>query len=301
VTTATADKTRAASPTASWTIKDLVALTKPSVTRLVVFTGLVGVHVAPGPIPFWPALWMLVGCVLLVASANVLNCYLERDGDRLMARTASRPLPSGRMDARSALRWGLALQVISLPVLWLGANPLTAVLGVMAHAGYVLVYTPMKRTSMWATVIGGVPGAMPPLMGWTAVTGRLELGAFMLFLVVFVWQLPHTLAIGLFRKEEYAHAGIRVIPLVAGTRKAQLAVFFTTVPLLPVSMSFYWLDIAGPLYLIAAGVLGAVFTGLAAGGLSKNANARWARTVFFFSMAYLTFICAALSLDVLVR
>lgn len=300
MTTAVAGKSLVAVE-GSWTLKDLVALTKPAVTRLVVFTGLVGLHVAPGDMPGWRAFWMLVGSVLLVASANVLNCYIERDGDRLMSRTALRPLPSGRMDPRVALKWGLALQVLSLPVLWLGANPLTAVLGVMAHAGYVLLYTPMKRTSMWATVVGGVPGAMPALMGWTAATGRMDLGGVMLFLVVFVWQLPHTLAIGLFRKEEYAHAGIRVIPLVAGTRAAQVATFLTTLLCVPVTLSFYALDIAGMPYLVVAGLLNAVFVGLTSGGLSSRANAKWARTVFFFSMAYLTLILGALSVDVLVR
>lgn len=276
-------------------LRDLVALTKPRVTSLVVFTMLSGVHLADGVLGPVRTLVALLGCVLLVGSANALNCFIERESDGFMSRTATRPLPAGRLSPEVALWLGAVLLVLSVPLLWWGANPLTTWLGLFAHALYVAVYTPLKRVTSLSTVLGFIPGAMPPLMGYTAVTGQVELPGVMLFLVLFTWQLPHTLAIGLFRGEEYTRAGIRVIPEAVGARAASLLVLLTTVLVLPVTLSFTALGVAGTAYGVVAGVAGLGFIRAALPGLTGTPGIPWARKVFFFSMGHLTLVMAALA------
>src|SRR5262249_18441529 len=146
-------------------------------------------------------------------SANTLNMYLERDVDGRMARTRHRPLPAGRLPERAALVFGIAQALVAVPLLTFGANPLTGLLGAVALILYVLVYTPMKRWSIHALLVGAVPGAMPPLLGFAARSGELSLGALALFGVIFLWQIPHFLAIALFREDDYRAAGLKVFPI----------------------------------------------------------------------------------------
>ncbi|MEW5852378.1 MAG: heme o synthase [Myxococcota bacterium] len=282
--------------TATAHLRDLWQLTKPRVTTLVVFTGIVGLHVAQGPKDVALFFWTLLGCSLLVASANTLNCYIERHSDALMSRTRNRPLPAGRVEPWEALLLGNLLLVVSLPMLALGANLATALLGILAHLGYVMVYTPMKRTSTWATLVGGVPGAMPPLMGYVAVTGTLDVAGLLLFAVLFVWQIPHTLAIGLLRKDEYAAAGIRVVPGAYSERAVGTQILLTTALLVVTTLGLAAVELAGVVYLALSVVLGAVF--LFTAFRRRNQDTRgYARGVFLYSMAYLSFLLMALSLD----
>lgn len=291
--------TTAARP-ASFTgaLRDLAALTKPRITAMVVITTLGGLWLAPGEVPLLVVLATLVSTAMVVGAANTLNCWLERDVDRHMARTKHRPLPDGRLDPRLALGLGLALGAISVPILTLVANPLTGLLAAIALVSYVWVYTPMKQRSPFAIVVGSVPGALPPLMGWTAATGELSAPGIVLFGILFLWQLPHFLAISLFREREYTKAGIRVMPAVHGVASTKRQAALWAGALLPVSLLLVPLGIAGWIYLSVAGVLGVVFLVWALAGLRAEAGNRWARQLFLASLVYLPLLFAALAVDV---
>ncbi len=240
----------------STTASDLVSLTKPRLSSLVLFTMAGGIWLAPGSISPTRVVAAVLSTAGIVAAANALNCYLERDVDRLMARTRNRPLPSGRMDPQIALWFGLSLGTISLPALVLATNVLTGLLGLTALLLYVLVYTPMKARSYAAMLVGAVPGALPTLMGWTAVTGSIDPPALVLFAILFIWQIPHFIAISLFRKEEYAAAGLKSLPLERGDdlSRGQMAAYLGA--LVPVSVLLVPLKMAGTLYLVTALLLG---------------------------------------------
>jgi heme o synthase len=175
---------------------DLVALVKPRIMVMALLTAAGAMSLAPGVIALDRALWLLAGTALIVGSANTLNMWLERDIDCLMSRTKDRPLPRGRLEASTALAFGAIQGVASIPLLAL-VNLNTAALGLLALVLYVGVYTPMKQRSYWAVWVGAVPGAMPALMGWTAATGRIELGGLAVFGVLFIWQVPHFHALAL--------------------------------------------------------------------------------------------------------
>ena len=253
---------------------DLLQLAKPRITALVVFTTAIGLWLAPHGLPPLTIGLTLVGTVLIVAAANVLNMYLERDSDALMSRTMNRPLPAHRMEPGIALRFGIAL------------------------VSYVLLYTPMKRRTAAALLVGAVAGAMPPLIGWTAATGRIDLPGLVLFAVLFLWQVPHFLAITLFRKEEYARAGLIVQPNEpGGEREARANIVRYTVALVGVSLLFVPIGVARGGYLAIALLLGGAFLGYAAIGLRRSAGPRWARNLFLLSLLYLPLLFAALLLD----
>lgn len=277
--------------------RDFVSLTKPRVTLLVLITTAGGMFLAPASPSVPLMLVMLAAMAAIVGSANALNCWLERDVDRFMKRTARRPLPSGRITARSALWFGLALGVVSVPVLTLLVNPLTGLLGATALVSYVAVYTPMKQRSPSALLVGAVPGALPPLMGWTAVTGSLDAPAIVLFGILFIWQLPHFIAIAIFRRDEYERAGMKVLPVARGMRVAKLHAVLWAGALVPVSLLLVPLGVAGTGYLVVAGALGLVFFAVSLAGLRRAARDRWARQLFFTSLVYLTVLFAALMVD----
>ena len=283
--------------TLSTTAADLVSLTKPRLSSLVLATTAGGMWLAPGQLSLARALVAMLATAGTVGAANAFNCFIERDSDRYMKRTANRPLPSGRMDPAVALLFGLSLTAVSLPALWLAANLLTAVLGLIALLSYVLMYTPLKARTSAAMLVGAVPGALPPLMGWTAVTNQVDAGGYALFAILFLWQIPHFIAIALFRKEEYAAAGLTSLPLERGDESSRLQLLLYTVALVPTTLLPYQLGIAGLWYLAAALLLGAGFLGIAAWGFFKRLDKPWARQTFFFSLLYLTGLFAALMLD----
>ena len=277
---------------------DLLALAKPRITALVVFTTASGLWLAPRGVPARTVVFTLIGTVLIVAAANVLNMYLERDSDALMTRTMNRPLPAHRMEPEAALKFGIALAVISVPLLTFGAGALPGLLASIALVSYVLLYTPMKRQTATALLVGALPGAIPPLIGWTAATERLDLPGVLLFAVMFLWQVPHFLAITLFRKEEYARAGLVVQPNEpGGEREARANIVRYTVALVAVSLLFVPLGVARGAYLASALLLGAGFLGYAVVGLRQAAGRRWARNLFLLSLIYLPLLFGALLLD----
>jgi protoheme IX farnesyltransferase len=276
---------------------DLLSLSKPRITAMNVLMTLGGLALAEGATTWPVALAACVGTGLAVASANALNMVLEAEGDKHMARTAGRPLPTGRLSVSAAVGFGLALGASSLLVLG-SVNLLTAALGLFALFSYVLVYTPLKRRTPLALLVGAVPGAMPPLMGWTAVTGSIDLPGLSLFAILLVWQLPHFLAIALFRKADYARAGIKTVPVVRGDRVAKAQAVAWATALIPISLVLVPLQVAGWLYGGVALVLGLWFFGWSLLGLREGADHAWARKFFAASLVYLPALTAALALDV---
>lgn len=275
----------------------IAELGKPRITLLVMFTVAVGLWLAPVSPRAGSAALFLAATACLVASANTLNCWLERDIDGLMQRTRSRPLPAGRLEPRVALAAGCLLGGAALPTLFWSANALTAALGAVALASYVLVYTPLKRVSWLAVLVGAVPGALPPLMGWTAATGTLAAPGWVLFGILFFWQLPHTIAIALRLKEDYRRGGLQVLPLAQGDTAARRHLFVYTVLLVLASLLAVPLGMAGPLYLAAALLLGAGFLHLAWRGLRREVEPAWAQRAFAYSLIYLPALIGALVLD----
>ena len=225
---------------------------------------------------------------MVVGAANVLNNYLERDVDALMRRTWGRPLPAGRVEPATALALGIALPVFAIPVLALAANPLTALLALVALVSYAFVYTPMKRWTTAALFVGAVPGAIPPLMGWTAATGSIDARGLALFALLFVWQLPHFLAISIYLKEDYARGGLKVFALVHGERAAKAWAVATSALLVPVGMLPAFLGMASWGYGAVAALLGGGLTLAAASGLRRpDGESRWARNFFLSTLLYL--------------
>jgi len=278
-------------------VRDLAALGKPRLSFLVIFTTAVGVWLAPAPPAFGLTLAFLLATSALVASANTFNCWIERDLDGLMQRTCRRPLPAGRMEPRSALIYGIALGVTALAVMALTSNALTVALGAIALLSYVLVYTPLKRVTPWAVLVGALPGALPPLMGWTLATGKLGLPGWFLFGILFLWQLPHFIAISLYLEQDFRRAGIRALPIVSGSRVARWYLLGFVVCLLALSLLALPLGIAGLAYTIVAAVAGMAWTALAVAGLRGSSSDLWGRRLFGFSLLYLPVLITALVLD----
>jgi protoheme IX farnesyltransferase len=271
----------------------LVELTKPSVTALVMVTMVSGALVAPGPIAPERLLLSLLATALVVGSANAFNMWMERDSDALMTRTRRRPLPTGRLSAEMVLGFGSLLAVVGLTLLATLASSLSALLGWIALCSYVLAYTPLKRVTAWALHVGAVPGAIPPLMGWAAVTDSLSAEAFALFAILFVWQLPHFLAIASFRAPEYARAGLVVLPNVRGRAATERSILFYSVVLGVVALAPWPLGMAGPGYGLVALAASAAFLGVALQGRGRLEPQRWARRLFVASMPYLVVVFAA--------
>jgi len=280
-------------------VRDFVTLTKPRITMLVMLTGAAGACLAPGRVPTARLLLSLVGTALIVGAANALNMWWEREPDALMTRTRNRPLPAGRMSPDVALAFGLALGVLGTPLLFL-VNLTTGLLGLIALVSYVAVYTPLKRHTYLALLVGAVPGAMPPLMGWTTATGSIGLGGSLLFAFLFLWQVPHFAAISIFRADDYARAGLQVISVQHGQSAARHMIGLWTGLVVAASLLFVPLGFAGSWYLGVATLLGAGFLALAFRGARGGARldvGRWAKLVFAYSIPYLSIVVVALLLD----
>jgi heme o synthase len=280
---------------------DLVALVKPRIMVMALLTAAGGLSLAPGAPSLELWLTLMVGTALLVGAANTLNMYLERDVDCLMARTKDRPLPQRRIGAELALGFGVVQAALAVPILTFGipglAGPLTGLLGVIALISYVMIYTPLKQRTWIATWIGALPGALPALMGWTAATGRIELGGLAVFGLLFFWQIPHFHAIALFRHREYARAGLKTLPGQHGERAAHREIVLYSLVMVAISFAPWVLGVAGTVYLIVAWVLGAAHMGAVAAGLARGAGPKWAKRLFLLSIVYLPIVFTALVLD----
>ncbi|HUJ58991.1 MAG TPA: heme o synthase [Kofleriaceae bacterium] len=262
---------------------DLVALVKPRIMTMALLTAAGALRLAPVAIGAGHAIVMLAGTALIVGAANTLNMLLERDTDCLMSRTKNRPLPQHRLTPRTALVFGAAQGAIALPVLAI-AGIVPAALGLLALLLYVGAYTPMKQRTHWATWIGAVPGAMPALIGWTAATGRIDLGGLSVFAVLLLWQIPHTHAIAIYRQREYDAAGLKTLAGTHGVAAARRAIVIFLFVQVAASLVPALLGVAGLPYLATATVLGAA---VVTHGINGDGSARWARQVFVASIVYL--------------
>ncbi len=277
-------------------VADVLALLKLRFTPLVLLTTLAGMCIAPGRPPTVLAALTLLGVGLVVSAAHALNQYIERDVDARMDRTADRPLPAGRLAPEVALGLGLALAPAGVFVLTMTVNALTALLGVLALGSYVLAYTPLKRRTDLALLVGTLPGALPPLMGWTAATGGIGAVGLLLFAVLVLWQLPHFLAIALFRRTEYERAGLKVWPAERGEGPTKALIVISVAMLVIATALFVPMGVAGIAYLIACLAAGAVFLGWAAAGLGRRTAPAWARGLFLVSLAHLTVVLGTLTI-----
>lgn len=281
----------------SW-IQSCIELTKPRVSTLVVMTTAAGFYLGSGArlegALFFHALF---GTALLAAGTAVLNQFLERENDGLMRRTASRPLPSKRLEPSVAMAFGVSLLGAGGLYLGLLANPLTAFLGCLTALVYLFVYTPLKTRTALCTAVGAVPGAMPPLMGWAAARGQLDLNAWILFTILFLWQFPHFLSIAWLYREDYERGGFRMLPLLdsEGRRTGRRVVAFAAL-LLPVSMAPFLTGLAGPFYLAAAAALG-LFYLRASWGLARARCRANAKLLLRASVVYLPLLWISMIVD----
>jgi len=273
----------------------LYELAKPGITGLVIVTTLCGALTAPGTVRIGHLLLTLAGTALVVAAANALNMVIERDTDALMRRTARRPLPTGRLSVQAALAFASVTAVLGSLVLYFLVGSLATWLTLAALGSYVAAYTPLKRLTPLALLVGAVPGAIPPLIGWASVTGSLAPLAWLEFAILFVWQLPHFLAIAIFRRDEYARAGHRVLPVVHGVLRTKVEIAIYSLLLVATSLLPVGLGLAGLSYGVIAIASGLAFLWIATAGFSTRDDARWARRLFFASMPYLVVVLSALA------
>jgi heme o synthase len=285
-------------PLAAALVADFWELTKPRITAMVVVMAAAGFLLASrGAPPLMLLVATLLGTGTLAAGAGALNQLVERDVDARMRRTANRPLPAGRLDPEAALAFGVALVVGGVGVLALAVNLLTALLGTLTVAGYLFVYTPLKRRTALATVVGAIPGAMPPMMGWAALRNDLGPGAWALFGLLFFWQLPHFLSISWMYRDDYARGGFPLLAVLDpdGRRTARHMVAWCAA-LLPVSLAPTLLGLAGGVYLAGALLLGLGYLA-ACFAFARRRDGAAARRLLLTSVLYLPAILASLMLD----
>jgi heme o synthase len=273
-------------------------LTKPRITFLVVLSALSGFALgSPRPMSYWLLLHTAVGVALLSSGIGTLNQYLERSLDGLMRRTRTRPLPAGKMPPRRALLFGVLTSALATLYLALLVNPLTAAWGAVAFGSYLFVYTPLKTRTTWCTFIGAIPGALPPLLGWTAARNEVGVEALVLFAILFLWQFPHFHAIAWMYREDYARAGIRVLPVVdwSGTSSGTHSVT-NCLALLPVALLPTLVGMAGTIYFVVALLLsgGLLWTAIT---LRRSGTLADARRLMMASLLYLPLLLAVMAID----
>ena len=274
------------------------ALTKPRVVSLIVFTAVIGMFLAtPGVVTFQPLVFGAIGIALVAGSAAAINCLLEQKIDALMARTRARPLPMGQLNSVEAFAFAAVVGTAGLALLYVLVNPLTMWLTLATFAGYAIVYTViLKPRTPQNIVIGGAAGAMPPVLGWTAVTGEVTADALLLFFIIFAWTPPHFWALALYRRKEYAKAGVPMLPVTHGERYTRRHVLLYTVFLFAVSLLPFFTHMSGFVYLASALVLGSVFVAYAV-RLYYRYSDRLSHATFRYSIVYLALLFAALLLD----
>jgi protoheme IX farnesyltransferase len=284
------------------TLGDYVVLTKPRIIEQLLVTTVPTMIVAERGLP---SLWLIVATVLggtlAAGGANAINMVVDRDIDKIMARTKDRPLASGRLSPRAALTFAIAIEVAAFAFLWAAVNPLSAVLAVAACLFYVFVYTLwLKRSSSSNIVIGGAAGAVPVLVGWSAVTNSLDWPPVVLFAVIFCWTPPHFWALAIRYRDDYARAEVPMLPVVSSLRTTALRIFLYTLLLWAITLLFAPVADMGAIYLASALVLGAIFTGLTV-RLVRDNSAQVAMRVFTWSITYITLLFAAIAVDELAR
>jgi protoheme IX farnesyltransferase len=282
-------------------VEDYYELTKPRIIYLLLVTTYAAMLMAARGIPsFALTFWTLLGGALSSASAGAINCVWDRDIDRLMNRTKMRPVARGAISARDALIFAGVAQIIGFGALWVFVNPLTAWLSLAGNVYYVVIYTMwLKRVTPLNIVIGGAAGAVPPLVGWAAVTGHLGSPAFALFAVIFLWTPPHFWALSLMTNTDYDKAGIPMLPNVKGVAHTKREIVVYSVILVGVSLAFFPMHVLGPCYGGCALILGGVFV-WDAWKIVGDPTKRQARNLFKYSLVYLALMCVAMVADRLI-
>jgi protoheme IX farnesyltransferase len=270
-------------------LRDCYALTKPNITFEILVTTFTGMWLASGGPPDWGlAFWTLLGVGLASGSSCAFNNYIDREIDKHMERTRNRPLPAGRLSPSVALVLGSVFGVLSFAVLLWKVNLITAGLTLFTGFYYVVIYTLwLKRNSPLNTSLGGVSGALPAVLGVTAVANQLTPVAFALFGIMYIWQPPHFWALALIKVEEYRKVGIPMLPVVKGEAITKRQMLLYTIALIPASTSLYWLNATGWIYLLTALILGAIYLGLTIDFIRKPVTRKRAYRLFFFSIIYL--------------
>ncbi|QAY68197.1 heme o synthase [Paenibacillus protaetiae] len=280
-------------------LKDLIQLTKPRLLLLNVVASLAGFWVASKWHIHWGLLiWMLIGTTLTIASACVINNYWDRELDKKMDRTSDRPLPAGRMTPLFVLTYGIVLGILGVGILFVLVNPPAGWLGLLGWAVYVFVYTMwLKRTSTWNTSIGGISGAMPPVIGYVAVTNEVDIGAWLLFAFLFLWQPAHFWSLAIRKVEEYRAAGFPMLPVVKGINRTKLQMIPYVVLLIPAGILFYVYDYVGIIFLVVSTIFSIAWSIHTLGGRKAANTDKWAKTNFMYSINYLMLILVIMIVD----
>jgi protoheme IX farnesyltransferase len=280
-------------------VADLITLTKPRIISLLLVTTVAPMFITPAGLP--PAslvLWVVVGGYLMAGGANAINMWFDRDIDDKMSRTRLRPIPAGRISAPAGLAFGISLGLLAFAVLWFLATPLSAGLALGGLLFYVFIYTIwLKRSSPQNIVIGGAAGAFPPLVGWTAVTGQLDLAAVYLFAIIFYWTPPHFWALALIKKTEYARAGVPMLPVVHGERRTKFEMLAYTLILLPLTIMPAFFGALGVFYGVAALLLGLRLLWYCVRLLRESASTPVAWGMYRYSLLYLALLFVAMGVD----
>lgn len=285
-----------AKPNGDW--RDYITVTKIGITvanLLMVFAGCW--LAATGPLDLKIVLFTMLGSAFVIMSGTCLNNYIDRDLDSLMERTRERALPSGRLDPNAVMRMGFYLGIGGTVIL-ASINLLTALLGLLGLFFYVIVYTYwLKRTSTLNTLIGGISGAMPPVMGYTAITGTMDTTAWIIFLILFLWQPPHFLALAMRRAEDYRTAGFKMLPAVRGYEVTKWHMLRYTAILVPASLLLFTINAVGMVYFIGMAVLGLIWIGLNTAGLFMKDAIKFSRVSFVYSLIYLNLFSLLIFID----
>jgi protoheme IX farnesyltransferase len=282
-------------------VRDYLSLTKPGIVLWLLITAYCAMVVAGHGAPAWGlAVATMAGLGLSAAGAHAVNMWYDRDIDKLMGRTQDRPVPTGRIPATTALRLGIAAEIVSIPILGLGANWPTALWSMAGFLFYVLVYTFwLKRRTPQNIVIGGAAGAVPPLVGWTAVSPHLAWAPVLMFLIIFLWTPPHFWALALYKQDDYRRAGVPMMPVARGARTAKVQALAYTAALGIASVALYATHVVGVLYLMVAIVLGLGFLAIGVRLLAeRDGGDVWARHTFVYSLLYVVALFLAMVVNV---
>ncbi|MBP1992043.1 heme o synthase [Paenibacillus eucommiae] len=293
-----AQMTQASAEPVTW--KDYYRLAKPGIIYSNLLAAFGGFWVASKwDVNLWMLLFTMLGTALVIGSGCVLNNYLDREMDAKMTRTQNRALPSGRISAKTVLWYGIILGILGVSTLYfLVGSPLATLLGIIGLFLYVWVYTAIfKRTSVWSTFVGSFSGAMPPIIGYCAVTGTMDMGAWILFAILFLWQPPHFWALGIRRMEEYRAAGFPLLPVVRGTFVTRISMLRYVVLLVPVTVMLNLYGYVGEIYLIVSTALGLIWVLLCVKGFKAEDEVKWAKGMFIYSINYLFLLVLLMVID----
>lgn len=278
-------------------VRDFFALLKPRVMTLVIFTGIIGLLLAPGEIHPLIAVIAIFCIALGSGAAGAINMWYDRDIDIIMKRTMNRPIPSGKVDAKSALEFGVVIAIFSIFIMAVLVNYIAAFILAFAIFFYVFIYTIwLKRATPQNIVIGGAAGAFPPMIGWAAVTGDVSMEPFIMFLITFFWTPPHFWALALYRSEDYSKAGIPMLPVIKGEKNTKYHILFYSILLAPITLLPFILGFSGWIYLLSAVVLNGIFLNYAY-KILKTQGDLYPKKLFGYSIFYLFLIYIALAMD----